>query len=218
MMETPEILYADRRICVCLKPAGVLSTDEPGGMPEMLRAALGSECIRTVHRLDQAVSGLMVFARSRAAASLLSAQIRNGTFEKEYLAVVHGTLPEERGTFTDLLLRDRATRTTRVVTAPGKDVQEAALDYARLAEKDGLTLVRIHLRTGRTHQIRVQFASRGLPLWGDKKYGVPGDSGDIALFARRLSFRHPETDEKLEFSARPPETAPWTRFSLSALL
>lgn len=212
-----EILHLDRRICVCIKPAGVLSTDEPCGMPELLRAQFGDEnaCVRTVHRLDRTVSGLMVFARSHKAAQLLSEQIRAGGFEKEYLAVVHGAPPQQDGNFTDLLRRDRSTRKTLVVEAPGKDVQEAALSYRTLAEKDGLSLVRIQLLTGRTHQIRVQFSSRALPLWGDGKYGLPGDEGDIALWSHRIAFRHPESGEALDFSALPPQDKyPWNLFSV----
>lgn len=210
-----DFLHLDKRICVCLKPAGVLSTDEPGGMPEKLRAEFGSEtaCVRSVHRLDRTVSGLMVYARSHRAAQLLSEQIRSGGFEKEYLAVVHGKPDLGEGRFTDLLERDRALRITRVVNDPSKDAREAVLEYEVLQEAEGLSLVRIRLLTGRTHQIRVQFASRGLPLWGDGKYGLPEDSGDIALWSHRLAFRHPETDEALSFSAPPPaDKYPWSLF------
>ena len=109
-----EIVYQDRRIVVAVKPSGVLSTDEPGGAPELLRAQLGTECIRTVHRLDAQVAGLMVFARSARAASILSEQVRERRFGKEYLAVVHGEPPEERGVLRDLLGRDGARRMTYV--------------------------------------------------------------------------------------------------------
>ena len=211
-----EILYADRRICVCIKPAGVLSTDEPGGMPEKLRAELGREnpCVLSVHRLDRAVSGLMVFARSHKAASLLSEQVRDGVFEKTYLAVLHGSPAEESGELRDLLRRDKARRMSFVADAPGKDTQEAVLDYTCLERANGLSLVQVRLHTGRTHQIRVQFASRDLPLWGDGKYGLPEDAGDIALWSHSLRFRHPETGETMEFSAPPPEKAPWTAFQM----
>lgn len=207
-----EIVYQDKRIVVAIKPAGVLSTDEPGGMPELLRAALGTECIRTVHRLDAQVSGLMVFARSAIAASLLSRQIRTRQFEKEYLAVVHGT-PPQSGILRDLLARDSATRMTYVTHTPGKDAREAILDYEVLNSCEGLSLVRVRLHTGRTHQIRVQFQSRGWPLAGDKKYGLPEDTCPIALWSHRLRFRHPETGEVLEFTAPPPKIAPWTMFA-----
>lgn len=209
-----EILYQDRRILVCIKPAGVLSTDEPGGMPDLLRQALGDPhaCVRTVHRLDQVVSGVMVFARSRAAASLLSQQIRQRQFEKEYLAVLRGC-PPPSGTFTDLLWRDAAARLTRVADKPGKGVQEAVLDFETLAHANQLALVRVRLHTGRTHQIRVQFASRGLPLAGDRRYGSPQDDAHpIALWSHRLRFLHPESGQSMEFSAPPPAAPPWDLF------
>ena len=127
-MSTVEIIYADKRIAVAIKPVGVLSTDEPGGMPSLLRQSLGTECIRTVHRLDAQVSGLMVFARSAKAASLLGEQIRTDQFRKTYLAVVHG-MPPERGALVDLLGYDKSRRLTYVAEAPGKDVREARLTY-----------------------------------------------------------------------------------------
>ena len=209
-----DILYQDKDIIVVLKPAGVKSTDEPGGVPSLIRETLGdpNANVRTVHRLDQVVSGLMVLARRAKAASELSRQIRDGEFEKEYVAVVQGRLPEQSGTFRDLLLRNKAERKTYVVTQPQKDAQEAVLDYARLAEADGLSKVRIVLRTGRTHQIRCQFSSRGLPLVGDKKYGGPELDGPIALWSHRLAFRHPYSGEPMEFVHEPPEIEPWVRF------
>lgn len=209
-----DILYQDNRIFVCVKPAGVLSTDEPGGMPELVRACLGDPraCVRTVHRLDRVVGGVMVLARSVRAASELSAQVRDRTFGKEYLAVVHGAPAPARGTLTDLLARDRATRTTRVVPAPEKGAQEAVLDYQVLAQAEGLSLVRIALRTGRTHQIRVQFSSRGMPLAGDRKYGGGADGCPIALWSHALRFRHPETGQPMSFTCPPPTQWPWTLF------
>ncbi|MBQ3103801.1 MAG: RNA pseudouridine synthase, partial [Oscillospiraceae bacterium] len=116
-----EILYLDKRVIVCVKPAGILSTDEEGGLPSLIRKELGDEraCVRTVHRLDQVVGGLMVLARSVKAASLLSAQVENRTFEKEYLAVVRGTPAQKQGDMTDLLGRDKKLRRTYVADAPG---------------------------------------------------------------------------------------------------
>ena len=209
-----EIVYQDRRIVVSVKPSGVLSTDVPGGMPELLRAQLGTPCIRTVHRLDAQVAGLMVFARSARAASLLSEQIRTRQFGKEYLAVVHGVLPEAGGVLRDLLGRDSARRMTYVAQEPGRDVRAAVLSYEVLGRREGCSLVRICLHTGRTHQIRVQFASRGLPLLGDGKYGLPGDPGPIALWSWRLRFTHPETGRAMCFTHRPPPCTPWTGFRL----
>lgn len=207
-----EILYQDKDILVCVKPNRVLSTDEPGGMPELVRAALGDETadVRTVHRLDRVVAGLMVLARSAEAASELSRQIRQDQFEKEYLAVVHGAPAEKSGTFTDLLLRNKQERKTYIVQAPGKNVQEAILDYQVLKQAEGLSRVRIQLRTGRTHQIRAQFSGRNLPLVGDRKYSLLEDDCEIALWSYRLAFSHPATGERMEFTLQPPEVYPWT--------
>ena len=205
-----EIVYADPRIVVAVKPAGVLSTDEPGGMPQLLRQELGTPCIRTVHRLDAAVSGLMVYARSAKAASLLSEQIRSRTFGKEYLAVVHGV--PEGGVMTDLLGRDPIRRRTYVAAEPGKDVRPAELSYEVLGSREGLSLVRIRLRTGRTHQIRVQFASRGYPLWGERKYSTLNDPCEIALFSQKIGFFHPKTGEWMGFRHEPPSVFPWDCF------
>ena len=196
-----DILYQDNRIAVCLKPPGVLSTDEPGGMPSLLRAALGTDCVRTVHRLDAAVGGVMVFARSRMAASILSEQIREHRFQKEYLAVVHGALPKE-GRMQDFLLRDRYDGLTRVAEAGTPGAKEARLSYRVLARIDDKTLVRVALETGRTHQIRVQFSARGHALLGDRKYGR-GEAGGIALWSCRIGFFHPETGEWMMFARAP---------------
>ena len=206
-----EIIHQDRDIVVCLKPAGVLSTDEPGGVPELLRQQLQTEEIRTVHRLDRVVGGLMLLARSAAAASELSRQIRDGDFDKRYLAVVHGETPE-KGELRDLLLRNKAERKTYVVSAPARGVQEAVLRYETLGRAERLSLVRIELLTGRTHQIRCQFSSHGWPLVGDRKYSLLEDNCGIALWSNFLSFRHPASGERMQFSAPPPEQWPWTAF------
>ncbi len=211
-----EIIHIDKRILVAVKPNGVLSTDESGGMPQLLREQLGDPkaCVRTVHRLDAAVGGLMVFARSAKAASLLGQQMQERRFHKEYLAVVHGT-PPPSGELRDLLGRDKVRRITYVAEEPGKDVRPALLDYQVLDSHNDLSLVRIVLHTGRTHQIRVQFASRGWPLVGDRKYGTC-DDGDfpIALWSWRLRFAHPESGETMEFSALPPQSGPWPGFTM----
>ena len=207
-----ELIYVDEDILVCLKPARVLSTDEPGGVPDLAREALGdpSADVRTVHRLDRVVAGLMVLARNAKAASELSRQIREDEFEKEYLAVVHGCPECECATLRDLLGRDKARKMTYVATEPAKGVQEAVLDYAVLGGADNMTRVRIRLHTGRTHQIRVQFASRGMPLVGERKYSSLDDPCEIALWSHRIGFTHPRTGEKMEFSHQPPEIYPWT--------
>lgn len=211
-----ELLYQDRSILVCIKESGVLSTDEPGGVPELARTALKKPKanVRTVHRLDRVVSGLMVLARSQEAASDLSRQIREQKFQKEYLAVLHGVPEEPKGTLRDLLMRDPQERKTYVVTEAQKGAQEAILDYEVLEVQGELALVRIVLHTGRTHQIRTQFSSRNLPLWGDRKYSLREDDGTIALWSHALGFSHPESRMRVSFRLNPPKQEPWNRFSL----
>lgn len=205
------ILYQDDDIILCVKPPRVLSTDEPGGLPELLRNALGDPKadIRTVHRLDRVVSGLMVLARNAAAASELSRQIREGEFDKSYLAVLHGIPGEKEALLRDLLLRDKRERKTYVVTEPAKGVQEALLRYQLLSTGEGLSKVSIELLTGRTHQIRAQFSSRGLPLVGDRKYSTLEDECEIALWSWKLSFNHPKTGKPMAFQLDPPQDYPW---------
>ena len=207
-----ELLYVDEDILVCIKPARVLSTDEPGGLPDLCREALGNPKadVRTVHRLDRVVSGLMVLARNASAASELSRQIREDEFEKEYLAVVHGTPENSAGTLRDLLGRDKARKMTYVAAEPAKGVQEAVLHYQLQNSTAGLSRVRIQLETGRTHQIRVQFSSRSLPLVGERKYSELNDPCEIALWSYRIAFNHPKTGKRVEFTHEPPETYPWT--------
>ena len=209
-----EILYCDEDLVVCIKPARILSTDEPGGLPDLLRQELKSHDFRTVHRLDRVVSGVMVVARNAFAASELSRQIREDTFEKDYLAVVHGCPSDDSGRFCDLLRRDKARKMTFVTDTPGKDAQPASLRYVVLQTREDASLVRISLETGRTHQIRVQFASRGMPLIGERKYAVQDDPCEIALWSYRIGFTHPRTGEKISFSKVPPQQYPWNCFEV----
>ena len=209
-----EFVYLDKRVAVCVKPVGVLSTDEPGGMPSLVRQALGDEraCVRTVHRLDRVAGGLMVLARSSYAAAELSRQVREGIFKKGYMAVVHGCPEQEQGRMEDYLRRDRRERRTYVAEGPGKDARLAALEYEVLDARGELSLVRVRLLTGRTHQIRCQFASRGLPLAGDRKYGAPEDGSGIGLWSYKVVFMHPESGERMEFIRKIPDIYPFDRF------
>ena len=211
------IIYYDNNIIVCIKPAGVISTDEEGGMPQLLREALGDENadIRAVHRLDQVVSGLMVYAQSNAAASELSRQIRCGEFHKSYLAVVHGVPEERKGRFEDILLRSKEKRKTFVINKPARGAQNAILDYELLGSNGERSLVAIELITGRTHQIRAQFSHRRLPLLGYRKYGSGEDDCRIALWSYSLSFLNPETGKRMNFRVKPPREYPWSDFDTS---
>lgn len=214
-MET-EILYCDPALAVCLKPSGVSS--ETGGMPELLEAALGGP-FYCVHRLDKAVGGVMVYARTREAAARLSAAVARREMQKEYLAVTEGVPEEPRAALCDLLYHDAAKNKSYVVSRPRRGVKEAVLGYELLGTAgygaQTLALLRIALQTGRSHQIRVQFASRGMPLVGDGKYGAALRGCPPALCAASLAFPHPLTGEALRFDAPPPAGFPWELFKLT---
>lgn len=217
-----KILYLDQYIVVCEKPSGTLSEGEgENALPTMLSrklAELGEKnvAIFPVHRLDRDTVGVTVYARTATAAAALSAAITGGLFKKQYLAVVCGMPEESGGTFTDLLYYDRKRGKSFVVDRDRKGVKSATLDYTLLQTVNGLSLVSVTLHTGRTHQIRIQFASRGLPLAGDRRYGAPKDAAaSIALCAHRLSFPHPKTRQTMTFTANIPNCLPWTFFRQS---
>ena len=206
------ILYTDRDLAVCVKPRGLAS--EAGGLPEALASQLGTETVFCVHRLDKAVGGVMVCAHSPRAAAALSRQIAQRTLVKEYLAVVPGLPEAEEGVLRDLLFHDRTKNKSYVVQRKRAGVKEAELSYRVLETAQGLSLLSVRLHTGRTHQIRVQFAARGLPLLGDVKYGSAVRDCPIALWSRRLAFTHPADGRALCFEALPERAFPWDRFSI----
>ena len=173
-----EILFEDKHIVVCVKPVGMDSEHE-------VPAALGGE-IYPIHRLDKNVGGVMVYARTKAAAAALSKAIQDGTMVKEYVALVHG-MPPENGDWTDLLFKDSSKNKVFVVNKERKGVKKARLEFTRLTDTDP-ALVRIRLHTGRSHQIRVQFSSRKYPLVGDHKYGSRDDSPAPMLYSCQLAF------------------------------
>lgn len=179
-----EFLYTDKDIAVCVKPVGL---DSEIQVPAALKEALGGE-IYPVHRLDRNVGGVMVFARNRAAAASLSRAVQEGAMVKEYVAVVHGT-PPESGDWEDLLWKDSAKNKVYVVKRLRGGVKKARLEFQRLTAGE-TSLVRIHLHTGRSHQIRVQFASRGFPLAGDHKYGARDNIAAPMLFSCKIAFPH----------------------------
>ena len=177
-----EILYSDKALAVCVKPVGL---DSEQAVPAALIQVLGGE-IFPIHRLDKNVGGVMVYARTRQAAAALSRAIQEGSMVKEYVALVHGT-PPETGDWEDLLFKDSAKNKVFVVKKERKGVKKARLEY-RVLTSGPDSLVRIRLHTGRSHQIRVQFASRGYPLAGDHKYGARDDLSAPMLFSCRVSF------------------------------
>lgn len=176
------ILYHDNQIAVCIKPVGLDAEQE---VPATIQKALGG-AVFPIHRLDKNVGGVMVFARTKQAAAALSKAVQEGTMVKEYVAMVHGT-PPEGGDWTDLLWKDSAKNKVFVVKRERKGVKKARLEFTRLTAGEA-SLVHVRLHTGRSHQIRVQFASRGFPLVGDHKYGARDDSPAPMLFSCRLTF------------------------------
>ena len=203
-----DIIYSDRDIVVCIKPVGYLSEEDGNkrSVPKALKEQLGAKQVLTVHRLDKNVSGVMVFALNSKAASSLARQIQEKTVKKEYLAVINGRPTQEKGSMFDLLFRDSSKNKTYVVDRERKGVRDASLDYELLASRDGYSLVRVDLHTGRTHQIRVQFASRGMSLVGDGRYGSGDGKDEPALFSYKLSFKHPATNKSMTFRAFPEKT------------
>ena len=191
-----EILYSDKNIALCVKPIGL---DSEGELPKALQEALGGE-IFPLHRLDKNVGGVMVFARTKAAAAQFSRLIQEGKLIKEYVALVHGT-PPENGDWQDLLWKDSQKNKVFVVKRERKGVKSARLEFVRLQTGDP-SLVRIRLHTGRSHQIRVQFASRGFSLVGDHKYGSRDEATAPMLFSCKLAF--PYQGKELSFEQLPP--------------
>ncbi len=209
-----EILYEDNAITVAVKPPDLLSEQTPDrkGFADLLAVRNPNGYVGVIHRLDRGVGGVMVYARTPQAAAKLSAAIQSHRMRKEYLAVVHGIPSDADGEWRDLLFHDRTKNKTFVVDRSRRGVKEAILSYEVLHSfsHDGfgqLSLVRVRLQTGRTHQIRVQFSSRGYPLVGDGKYGAR-DRAPIALFSHRLSFPHPDSGKPMEFS-KDPEGELW---------
>ena len=202
-----EILQETKTSVVCVKPVGIAAQGtDPQALPQLLAAQLGCE-VYPVHRLDQTVGGVMVYAKTAKEAARLTQSMGEGGMQKTYLAVLTGCPEETSGTLEDLLFHDRVKNKTYVVRRPRGGVKKAVLSYEILAEAEGLSLARVRLQTGRTHQIRVQFASRGFPLLGDGKYGSR-IKGDIALQSARLRFIHPDTGKEMDFRLPVPGTWP----------
>lgn len=211
-----KIIYEDNHLLVVIKPANIpvqldssndldLLTELKNYIKEKYNKP-GNVYLGLVHRLDRPVSGVMVFAKTSKAASRLSEQIRNNEFKKTYYAVVEG-IPNKKGTFKDRLLKDTK---TNIVTVNDKG-KEAILEYDLINTKDNLSLVKINLITGRSHQIRVQFSHHGYPLYGDMKYNN-NVKDNIALFSNKIEFKHPITKVKMVFEENPQDKYPWSLF------
>lgn len=202
-----EILFQNKNIVVCIKPSGIPSQEADGeNMVNLLQEETGSERIYPVHRLDTVTSGVMVYAKTQKAAAFLTKEISENRFYKEYIAIVHGTLTPDEGIMEDLLFRDSRKNKSFVVKRERKGVKKASLEYKTLESKNGLSLVKIKLHTGRTHQIRVQFASRKHPVFGDGKYGASDNVPYIALYSHKISFTDPESGKKLSFEEKTTHT------------
>lgn len=216
------VLYEDNHVLCVEKPVNVPSapdSSEDESLLDMCREYIrvtyqkpGNVYTGLVHRLDRPVGGVMVYAKTSKAASRLSDAVRTHALKKEYLAVIDGTVADDSGVLKDYLRKDPKTNTTRVSDeAHGKYCE---LEYRVLERRNGMSLVRIFLKTGRSHQIRVQFASRGLPLVCDQRYNPHAKKGQIALYAARLEFPHPVKKTPVTVEHTPPDTYPWNLFEV----
>ena len=208
-----EILFENRDFAVCVKPVGVASQcDGAEDMVKLLTEQLKT-AVYPIHRLDTAVGGVIVFAKNKKSAASLSKEIAERRFVKTYLAVAEGIPEEKEGHFEDLLFKDSRKNKSYVVNRERKGVRKVSLDYKVLAETDGKTLVKVRLNTGRSHQIRVQFASRKMPLAGDGKYGSRDNGCEVALWSHKVEF---EFDGKsVSFKSIPNiGEYPWNLFKM----
>ena len=214
-----KILYEDNHILVVVKPCNIPVQKDSSNDLDLLTSLKeyikdkynkpGNVYLGLVHRLDRPVGGTMVFARTSKAAERLTDAIKNNEIEKYYLAVVCGHIEAKNGILEDYLLKDEVNNITKV----DKNGKYAKLEYEVIDEKEGLSLVKVHLITGRSHQIRVQFASRNLPLWGDNKYNKDAKVGEqIALWSNKLVIEHPTKKEKMTFESLPDNKYPWNLF------
>ena len=212
-----QLLYQDDSLIICEKPVGISS--ESPGIPDLLREQLGYY-VFPVHRLDKTTGGVCVLARTNAACTKMQRLLQQGTVNKEYLAVISGVPETDSGTFIDFLYHDQKTNKTFVVKKPRRGVREAICEWTVLESiklpEYIITLVRIRLHSGRTHQIRIQFASRKMSLVGDRRYGNRINASAPALWSSRICFPHPLSENKtIEAVSLPPDEFPWFCFHRS---
>ncbi len=218
------VIYEDNHILVVEKPCNVASQGDETGDKDMLTMCKeyikekynkpGNVYVGLVHRLDRPVGGIMVFAKTSKAASRLSESVRSKDFKKTYLAVVYDkdNKLQDKGEFEDYMIKNEALNKSMVCSKDKHGAKLAKLSYEVIGQKDDLKLVRINLVTGRHHQIRVQFSSRGCPLYGDQKYGSGPKNEQIALWAYKISFKHPTKDDIMEFEDMPKPIGIWKDF------
>lgn len=213
-----EVIFEDNQIVVVIKPQNIPTQKDDSKDEDMLSLVKkyikekynkeGEAFIGLVHRLDRPTGGVMVFARNSKSAKRLSKQIQDGDFEKTYYAVLKGVPKKKKGRLENYLVKDEKNNKVSIATMSQKDAMYAALSYEVIDVKNDLSLVKINLETGRSHQIRVQFSAIGLPLYGDAKYGVAGKNmitKNLALWATGLEFKHPSLDQTMVFKVNPPE-------------
>lgn len=221
-----KVIYEDNHLLVVEKPVNILSQGDntnDDDMVNLLKKYLkekynkpGNVFVGLVHRLDRPVGGCMVFAKTSKAASRLSEQVRNKSFKKTYRAVIHGNMNKKEDNLLDYLYKNKKTNMVSVVSKNTKDAKDARLYYETLDSQKGFSLVQIDLKTGRPHQIRVQFASRKHPLFGDQRYGqhLNKVGQQIALWSYKIEIVHPTTKEKMEFVCDVPNEYPWNIFNV----
>ena len=221
-----KVIYEDNHLLVVEKPVNILSQGDntnDDDMVNLLKKYLkekynkpGNVFVGLVHRLDRPVGGCMVFAKTSKAASRLSEQVRNKSFKKTYRAVIHGNMNKKEDNLLDYLYKNKKTNMVSVVSKNTKDAKDARLYYETLDSQKGFSLVQIDLQTGRPHQIRVQFASRKHPLFGDQRYGqhLNKVGQQIALWSYKIEIVHPTTKEKMEFVCDVPKEYPWNIFNV----
>ncbi|MBC8632001.1 RluA family pseudouridine synthase [Paeniclostridium hominis] len=221
-----KVIYEDNHLLVVEKPVNVLSQGDDTNDKDMVNLLKdyikvkynkpGNVFIGLVHRLDRPVGGIMVFAKTSKAASRLSEQVRNKSFKKTYRAVLNGNMRKDSDTLKDYLYKNKKTNMVSVVNKNHKDAKDAELSYETIAKNGKFSMVQVDLKTGRPHQIRVQFSSRKHPLFGDQRYGqdVNKKGDQIALWSYKIEITHPTTKEKMEFICEPPNKYPWNLFEV----
>lgn len=221
-----KILYEDNHLLIVEKPVNMLVQADKTQDEDLLTVLKkyikeaynkpGAVFLSLVHRLDRPVGGAIVYAKTSKAAGRLSDQLRRKVIKREYLGVVRGTVEKMEGRLENYLLKDNRKNEVTIVGKNKEGSKKAVLNYIKLSNKDNMSLLKVKLETGRSHQIRVQLAGLGYPLYGDQKYGanVNKVGEQIALWSHKLIFKHPTKDETIEVTSLPPKKEPWKKFNI----